>query len=36
MDVRRDYYVTRTEDGERWWVFRDCETEQWYLHGFFA
>lgn len=47
-DVRRDYYVARTQTGERLWVFRqalpsredkEAGTTQplaWYVHGIFA
>jgi protein ImuB len=29
----RDYYVCISEDGARWWLYRDLTTQQWYLHG---
>ncbi|MCC7079480.1 MAG: DNA polymerase Y family protein [Burkholderiales bacterium] len=45
-DVRRDYYVARTQAGERLWVYREarpvCPEEAhppalvWYVHGIFA
>jgi protein ImuB len=35
-DVRRDYYTVITGDGERWWVYRDCVTCEWRLHGVFG
>ncbi len=41
-DVRRDYLVVETPDGERAWVFRTLATTdaaaatQWWLHGWFA
>lgn len=35
-DVRRDYYVGRSPQGQRAWVFRDCRSGRWYLHGLFA
>jgi len=46
-DVRRDYYVARTQAGESLWVFRealparpeegDCsQPRAWYVHGIFA
>jgi protein ImuB len=35
-DVRRDYYVVTTCTGGRWWVYRDCVTREWWLHGIFG
>lgn len=35
-DVRRDYYVARDRRGVRAWVFRDCRSGGWYLHGLFG
>lgn len=36
-DVRRDYFVARTGDGARLWLFRPCFAgAQWYVHGIFA
>ena len=35
-DVCRDYYQALTACGERLWVFRDCATRHWYLHGIFG
>lgn len=36
----RDYYAVEDEEGHRYWVFRlghyHDETNQWFLHGFFA
>jgi protein ImuB len=34
-DVRRDYYVTATECGTRFWVFRRTDDDRWFLHGAF-
>jgi protein ImuB len=34
-DVRRDYYVTATDRGNRFWVFRRTEDGRWFLHGSF-
>ncbi len=34
QDVERDYYVVATEEGARWWVFR--QDGRWFLHGCFA
>ena len=35
-DVRRDYYGVNMPTGERLWVYRDCRTQDWYLHGVFG
>ena len=35
-DIRRDYYVVSTSQGERLWAYRDCATSHWYLHGIFG
>jgi protein ImuB len=32
-NVRRDYYRVQTEEGLRFWLFRDLKTSQWHLHG---
>lgn len=32
-ETLRDYYVARSEDGARWWLYRDLNTHQWYLQG---
>jgi protein ImuB len=34
-DVRRDYYVLETTDGERFWVYRDLAAGGWYVQGVF-
>lgn len=36
LDVRRDYYAVLTVHGEKWWVYQDCRTRRWYLHGIFG
>lgn len=36
QDVRRDYYVARTDMGAKVWVYRDLRLQQWFLHGFFG
>jgi len=36
QEVRRDYYAATTSQGERLWVYRDCLTNDWYLHGIFG
>lgn len=36
-DVRRDYFIARTEDGRLLWIFRPIGSAQdWYVHGLFA
>jgi protein ImuB len=35
-DVRRDYFVVETAEGERFWLFHDLIEGPWYLHGAFA
>jgi protein ImuB len=37
QEVRRDYFVAHTRQGERLWVYRDLQGERgWFLHGVFA
>jgi protein ImuB len=35
-DIRRDYYAVVIGDGQRLWVYQDCGTRDWYLHGIFG
>jgi protein ImuB len=36
-DVRRDYYVARTQSGARLWIFRERRAPgSWFLHGVFG
>jgi protein ImuB len=35
-DVRRDYYVAETTDGERFWVFQDLVAGEWFMHGVYG
>ncbi|HTQ36512.1 MAG TPA: DNA polymerase Y family protein [Steroidobacteraceae bacterium] len=36
-EVVRDYYLARTADGARWWIFREgAATRGWFVHGCFA
>ena len=36
-DVQRDYYVARTRQGARVWIYRECAGERgWFLHGIFG
>lgn len=32
----RDYYIARHQHGALCWVFKDCLSRRWYLHGFFG
>lgn len=32
----RDYYQVLTSQGSRLWIFRDLNTQKWFLHGFFS
>jgi protein ImuB len=36
VDVRRDYHVVIGAAGEKLWLYRDCLTREWYLHGIFG
>jgi protein ImuB len=35
-DSSRDYYIARTSEGARWWLYRDLATQQWFLQGLWA
>jgi protein ImuB len=35
-DVRRDYYRVQHTHGEKVWVFQDCRSKQWFLHGLYG
>jgi protein ImuB len=35
-DVQRDYCVVVGSAGEKLWFYRDCLTQEWYLHGIFG
>jgi protein ImuB len=35
-DSSRDYYLARTQEGARWWLFREAGTSRWYLQGLWA
>lgn len=35
-DVSRDYYLARTPEGSRLWVFQDRRSSEWYLQGLWA
>jgi len=32
---RRDYYRVETEEGNRWWLFRQLQDQRWFLQGVF-
>ena len=34
-DIRRDYYLVESTQGERFWLFRSLPDEVWFLHGVF-
>lgn len=33
--VRREYFRVETEHGAWWWIFRNLNSHQWFLHGVF-
>lgn len=33
QDTRRDYYIAQTAEGSKWWLYKDADTSQWFLHG---
>lgn len=35
-DVARDYYVAKGRNGSQLWVYCDCVSGAWYVHGLFA
>lgn len=35
-DLKRDYYRLDLANGARWWVFRDRDSGDWFLHGLFS
>lgn len=35
-DVARDYFVARSDDGQRLWIYLDRRRRAWYLHGMFG
>jgi protein ImuB len=35
-DTRRDYYLAVGPEDARWWLFKDVDGDQWYLHGLWA
>jgi protein ImuB len=35
-DTCREYYIAETDEGSRWWLYRDAVTQRWYLQGLWA
>jgi protein ImuB len=35
-DVRRDYFIARTQQGAALWIFKDLNDGSWHLHGFWS
>jgi protein ImuB len=35
-EMRRDYHVVIGAAGEKLWLYRDCQSHDWYLHGIFG
>jgi protein ImuB len=35
-DVRRDYFVARTQNGQTLWIFSEPDGGRWYVHGIFG
>ncbi len=35
-DASRDYYLARTAEGARWWLYREVGTKRWFLQGLWA
>ncbi|WP_116809107.1 Y-family DNA polymerase [Steroidobacter cummioxidans] len=35
-DIRRDYFIARTQQGAALWVFKDLRDGSWHLHGFWS
>ena len=35
-DVRRDYHVAHSASGVRYWVYREHDTRDWFIHGIFG
>jgi protein ImuB len=32
-DTRREYFIAKTSEGSKWWLYRDAATQRWYLQG---
>ncbi len=35
-DSSRDYYLARTNEGARWWLYREAASRRWFLQGLWA
>jgi protein ImuB len=35
-EMRRDYHIVIGAAGEKLWLYRDCQSQEWYLHGIFG
>ncbi|HEY0681419.1 MAG TPA: DNA polymerase Y family protein [Steroidobacter sp.] len=35
-DVRRDYFIARTQQGSTLWIYKDLSDGSWHLHGFWS
>ena len=35
-DLRRDYFIAGSQDGTWLWIYRECSTGGWFLHGYFS
>jgi protein ImuB len=36
VDATRDYYRAISDEGARWWLYREVGSAQWFLHGLWA
>jgi protein ImuB len=36
VDTARDYYRAISDEGARWWLYREVGSTQWFLHGLWA
>ena len=36
LDATRDYFLAISDEGARWWVYRDIDSNAWFLQGFWA
>jgi protein ImuB len=36
VDATRDYYRAISDEGARWWLYREVGSTQWFLHGLWA
>jgi protein ImuB len=33
--IRRDYYQVETQEGQRYWLFRELNSQRWFVQGAF-